>query len=82
MQNQIQKIEVQNGMQAAGKIPKEPVQIAVLQDGLRDIQQRLVRDGFERSLGSSAGASFRLHEMVGEKPRPFERKQDRSLRRT
>ena len=39
-------------------------QVAVLEDGLRYIEQRLVGDSFQCSVGSRSAASFRWHETV------------------
>jgi hypothetical protein len=47
MQHQVQEIEAQNRAEARGKVSKQAGQIAVLEDGFRNIQERLVGDGFQ-----------------------------------
>src|SRR5271154_6929560 len=53
---------MQNGMQAARKVMKEPVQISMMQDGLRDVQQRLVCDGLQPGWERGARSGVRWHK--------------------
>lgn len=60
VQDEVEKIEMQNRVQTAGELAKESSQIAMLQDGLRHIQQGLVGNRFQPASQRGARAEFRV----------------------